>query len=78
MELSVLAFDRNRVVGMQLILFETAVVAQRPDDGELLIALIDGRAKGLSNECVALLTCPVETARSLCKALGSALKEADA
>lgn len=51
-------------------MFEVAVIARKPD-GALLIALMDGR----SQKCVALLSCSPETARTMCEAVGSTLKE---
>ena len=55
------------------VLFETCVVERSPN-GEFLIALFDGSLVEVRpQECVALLTCPREAARSLYLALGSAL-----
>jgi hypothetical protein len=59
---------------MDLILFETAVIAITVDD-DVLIALFDGDIGSITNSrCVALLSCQKETAASLTQSLGSALK----
>jgi hypothetical protein len=59
---------------MKPIEFERVVVA-RPAPGEVLIALFDGSHRlGTPHECVAMLTCSNDVARTLVKMINSALK----
>ena len=61
---------------MNPLLFESCVVERSPN-GDLLIALFDGSLLEVRpQECVALLTCPIEAGRALYLALGSALIDA--
>lgn len=60
---------------MLLIEFMSTVVA-RTDDGDCLIAFMDG-IDGKERVCVALMRATPAVARALCVALGSALNEDD-
>lgn len=46
-------------------------MVERSADERVLIVLIDGEADG---RCVGILSCRIEAARQLCKALGSVLE----
>jgi hypothetical protein len=57
---------------VQLIWFESAVVARANPAELVVIALMDGERDG-TRRCVAMLNCTLETACALRSAIGSAL-----
>jgi hypothetical protein len=59
---------------MRPVVFESALVADTIANCRITIALFDGHPVP---GCVALLECPVETARSFWQRLGSALETID-